>query len=188
MTEATVRSTSKLTIAANGLTLSRIVFAPVVAYLVLEQNPWWLTFTLTWILGITDRIDGDLARKTGPTKAGAFLDTLADKVLLLFLGYALVAQDAFGLIPMSIIAVREVAMMGYRAYWQRHGLSMPARQSGKYKAVIQGLAIVAAMFPPFEGDHILIDVLLWISVAITLYSAAQYIVDGRSALKADLKE
>ena len=174
---------SKFTLTANALTLSRIVFAPFVAALVLQMNPRWLTFVLTWILGITDRIDGDLARKIGPTKAGAFLDTLADKILLLFLGYALVIQGAFGIIPMSIIAVREVGMMIYRSYWQRYGLSLPARPSGKYKAVVQGLAIVAAMFPPLRGSHWVIDVMLWVAVAFTLVSAAQYIIDGQKALK-----
>lgn len=178
-----VQSMSKFTVTANLLTLSRIVFAPVVAALVLSENPSWLTFTLTWILGITDRIDGDLARKSGPTKAGAFLDTLADKVLLLFLGYALVIQGAFFWLPMTIIAFREVAMMIYRSYWQRYGLSLPARPSGKYKAVVQGLAIVAAMFPPFGGDHIAINILLWIAVAFTLVSALQYVLDGQKALK-----
>ncbi len=174
---------SKFTVTANLLTLSRIVFAPVVAFLVLQENPSWLTFALTWILGITDRIDGDLARKSGPTKAGAFLDTLADKILLLFLGYALVSQGAFFWLPMTIIAIREVGMMVYRSYWQRYGLSLPARPSGKYKAVVQGLAIVAAMFPPFGGDHIAIDIMLWIAVAFTVVSALQYIVDGQKALK-----
>ena len=174
---------SKLTVYANLLTLSRIVFAPFVAFLVLQENPNWITFILTWILGITDRLDGDLARKTGPTKAGAFLDTLADKILLLFLGYALVIQGAFMLLPMTIIAVREVAMMVYRSYWQRYGLSLPARPSGKYKAVVQGLAIVAAMFPPLGGSHLVIDIMLWVAVAFTLVSAIQYVVDGRVALK-----
>ena len=183
MTEAAVsRVTSKWAVAANTLTLSRIAFAPIVAFMVLQKNPWWLTFWLGWVLGATDKLDGSLARQAEPTRTGAFLDTLADKVIVLFIGYALVIVGSFSWIPMTIIAVREIGMMGYRSYWSKYGLAMPARKSGKYKTFAQGIALSAGLFPPLENYPKVDDGLLWFAVVLTLFSAAQYIIDGRSAL------
>lgn len=170
-------------LAANSLTIARILGAPVLCLLVLSKNPWWLTFIFGWLLGATDLLDGILARKSAPTKAGAFLDPLADKVVVLLLGYTFVAIDRFGWIPITLIAVREVLIMVYRSYWGRRGLAIPARQSAKFKTLVQGVALSAALLPPLEPYPIVADVLLWIAVGFTWFSGLQYAIDGRSALR-----
>ena len=169
--------------AANSLTIFRFAFAPVLALLVLERNPWWLTFFLGWMLGATDVVDGSLARRANPTKLGAFLDPLADKVVVLAVGYALVAVDRFPLLPIAIITVREIGIQAYRSYWSRKGLAIPARRSAKYKTLIQGVALAAAMCPPLERVPWVADSLLWLAVAFTVVSGAQYLIDGRDALR-----
>jgi len=172
----------RLTRIANTLTIIRIVLAPILAAMVLYKNPWWLAFIFGWILAGTDKVDGVLARYGSPTRLGAFLDTLADKVLLLVVGWAIVYVDGIWWLPMAIISVREIGMMVYRTYWGKKGLAMPARQSGKYKAFMQGVALSAAMLPPLEPYPNVISFLIWVAVAFTLFSAGQYIVDGRAAL------
>ncbi len=167
---------------ANSLTIARIALAPLVAWLILYRNPWWFSCIFLFVLGLTDRVDGDIARKVGPTRRGAFLDTLADKVLLLFAGYALVVEGSFWWLPMTLIAIRELGMMAYRIYWSRFGLSVPARLSGKYKAIMQGFALLGAMFPPLEDRPDIVSMLLWVAVAFTVVSAVQYVLDGRKAL------
>lgn len=167
---------------ANGLSVIRIVFAPVLAFMVLHQNPSWSSFTFAWVLGSTDKLDGILARRSTPSRAGAFLDTVADKILLLVVGFAVAYVGAISWVPMILITIREVGMTIYRIYWSRHGLSMPARASGKYKAFIQGIAITSAMLPLLSDHRIVVDALMWIAVAFTYFSAFQYIADGRSAL------
>lgn len=170
-------------LAANGLTVLRIAMAPVLAFLVLVQNPWWLTFTIGWILGATDVVDGRLARRATPTRLGAFLDPLADKVVVLLVGYALVMIGRFDVLPIAIITVREVAIMAYRGYWSRGGLAIPARRSAKYKTLVQGIALAAAMFPPLEDRPWVADQLLWVAVVFTVVTGAMYVIDGRGALR-----
>lgn len=174
---------SRWALAANALTTFRFVMAPVLAALVAARNPWWVTFWLGWFLGFTDMLDGSLARRASPTRLGAFLDPLADKVVVLLVGFTLVGLDRFPLLPMAIIAVREVAIMVYRSYWTRRGLAIPARKSAKYKTLVQGVALAAAMCPPLEPYPWVADGLLWLAVVFTVVSGAQYFLDGRAALR-----
>ncbi len=175
--------TSRWALAANSLTIARIALAPVLAQLVASRNPWWLTFWMGWLLGATDVIDGSLARRATPTRLGAFLDPLADKVVVLLVGFTLVGIGRFPALPVVIIAVREVAIMVYRSYWGRRGLAIPARQSAKYKTLVQGVALAAALCPPLDPHPWVADGLLWLAVVFTLVSGLQYVLDGRDALR-----
>lgn len=174
---------SRYALAANGLTISRFLLSPVLAALVLERNPWWVTFWLGWALGATDVFDGRLARQAKPTKFGAFFDPLADKLVVLLTGFALVSIDRFPMLPMVLIAAREVGIMIYRSYWSRRGLAIPSRTSAKYKTFVQGIAIAAAMCPALDSALWIADTLLWLAVAFTLVTAAQYLMDGQDALR-----
>lgn len=175
--------TSRWALAANSLTIARIALAPVLAQLVATRNPWWLTFWMGWLLGATDVIDGSLARRATPTRLGAFLDPLADKVVVLLVGFTLVGIGRFPALPVVIIAIREVAIMVYRSYWGRRGLAIPARQSAKYKTLVQGVALAAALCPPLDPHPWVADGLLWLAVVFTLVSGLQYVLDGRDALR-----
>lgn len=174
---------SRYALAANALTISRFLLSPVLAALILQQNPWWLTFWLGWALGATDLFDGRLARQAAPTRFGAFFDPLADKLVVLLAGFALVSIDRFPLLPMVLITIREVGIMVYRSYWGRRGLSIPARTSAKYKTFIQGIAIAAAMCPALDSALWVADALLWLAVVFTLGTAVQYMMDGQDALR-----
>lgn len=175
--------TSRWALAANSLTVARIALAPVLALLVASRNPWWVTFWMGWLLGATDVIDGSLARRATPTRMGAFLDPLADKVVVLLVGFTLVGIGRFPALPVVIIAIREVAIMAYRSYWGRRGLAIPARQSAKYKTLVQGVALAAALCPPLDPHPWVADGLLWLAVVFTLVSGMQYVLDGRDALR-----
>ncbi len=173
---------SRAAIAANVLTISRFFLAPVLALLILDANPTWLNFTLGWAMGATDFFDGKLARNAAPTKFGAFFDPLADKLVVLLAGFALVHIGRFPLWPMIVILIREVGIQVYRSYWSRRGLAIPARRSAKYKVFIQGIAIAAAMLPLLDRALWVADVLLYVSVVFTVVTAVQYLLDGRDAM------
>ncbi|MGH1505687.1 MAG: CDP-alcohol phosphatidyltransferase family protein [Acidimicrobiales bacterium] len=174
---------SRYALAANALTIGRLLLAPVLALLVLERNPWWLTFVLGWVLGATDLFDGRLARNATPTRFGAFFDPLADKAVVLLTGYAVATYHGDWWLPMAIITVREVAIQGYRSYWSRRQLAIPARTSAKYKTFVQGLALAAAMCPLFDDAFWVATALLWLAVAFTVVTGLQYVLDGRDALR-----
>ena len=96
---------------------------------------------------VTDGVDGYLARRHGTTRSGAFLDPLADKVLVLGAMVALVAKGVFWWLPVALIAVREVGISAYRSLLGRRGISVPARGLAKVKTVVQEVAVGFALLP-----------------------------------------
>ena len=147
------------------------------------KNPTTWAAAIFWtILAFSDGIDGYLARRHGTTRSGAFLDPLADKVLVLGAMCALVAAGRFWIVPVALIGVREVAISVYRTQLGRQGLAVPARFSGKVKTVVQEFAVAAALFPITGSYHLAAVILLWAAVALTWVSGAQYLLDGRGAV------
>ena len=172
--------------AANLLTIARIVGSPFLFWLILDARDdlgaSWAAFVLGWVLGATDFLDGPLARRRGTiSRSGAFLDPIADKLVVLGSMWALIEVGRYAWLPVAIIAVREFGITGFRSYWARQGLSVPARKSGKYKTFVQGLAIAFALMPPLRTEDLFLDVCLWIAVAFTVWSGAEYLIDGRDA-------
>lgn len=171
---------------ANALTIARIVFAPPLFAIILladeHKGASWFAFALGFVIALTDNFDGKLARRWGTTRSGAFLDPLADKIVVLGVSLCLVIVDRYFWVPVAIIAMRELAISGWRARWARRGLAIPARRSAKYKAVVQGIALLAAVLPPLEHHALPIGILLWIAVAFTVVTGLQYAFDGQRAL------
>jgi CDP-diacylglycerol--glycerol-3-phosphate 3-phosphatidyltransferase len=107
---------------------------------------------------------------------------LADKILVLSAMFTLVNRDIFWIVPVLIIAVREVGISMYRVVVGAKGVSMPASKLAKYKTLFQQLSVGFAVFP-FISDHAdwLWLSLLWLSVVLTAVSGAQYIWRARRA-------
>jgi CDP-diacylglycerol--glycerol-3-phosphate 3-phosphatidyltransferase len=153
--------------------------------MVLSDGPAWPAFALWVMVTITDVADGVVARRQGATRSGAFLDPLADKVLVLGVMFALVANDHLWWLPVALIAVRELAVSAYRSWAGRRGISVPARPWAKVKTVVQDVAVAVALVPQ-TGDawHGFVNGLLWVAVALTLVTGAQYLADGRQVARA----
>ncbi len=81
------------------------------------------------------------------TSAGAFLDPLADKVLVLGAMFTLVSIGVFWVVPVIIIAARELVISVYRVIVGGRGISVPASKLGKYKTVCQQMAVGFALLP-----------------------------------------
>lgn len=166
---------------ANMITILRLILSPVLLVMIVQEPTSWAAAAFWTVLAFSDGIDGHLARRHGATRSGAFLDPLADKVLVLGALFALVAAGRFWIVPVVLIAVREVAISVYRTQLGRQGLAVPARTLGKIKTVVQEFAVAFALFP-ITGDYRMVAVAtLWIAVALTWASGAQYLLDGRSA-------
>ena len=170
---------------ANVVTVLRFLLAPLVIVLVAEVGPNWGLFVFFALLAGSDLLDGYLARRTGPSRAGAFLDPLADKVLVLGTMFALVAWGSFSWLPVTIIAVREVAISVYRSLVGRHGVSVPARPLAKLKTFCQALAAGFALMPPVASDVSWLPIgVLWLAVVLTVVSGAQYLLEARGVADA----
>jgi CDP-diacylglycerol--glycerol-3-phosphate 3-phosphatidyltransferase len=172
---------SALATPANFVTVLRLLIAPVLFAMIADHAATWPSFLLWTALAATDGIDGIIARRHGTTRSGAFLDPLADKVLVLGAMFALVAADLFPLVPVIIIAVREIAISLFRVQLGRSGLAVPARSTAKVKTLLQALAVGAALMPILTSYWWIANALLWASVFMALFSGFQYLRDGRRA-------
>ena len=130
----------------------------------------------------SDGLDGLVARRHGATRSGAFLDPLADKVLVLGALSSLAAIGEVSWWPVAVIAAREVAMSAYRSYAARRGVSVPARPTAKLKTLVQDAAVLSA-FLPLTGHHRgFVATMLWVAVALTVWTGIEYLHDGRRLL------
>jgi CDP-diacylglycerol--glycerol-3-phosphate 3-phosphatidyltransferase len=166
---------------ANLITVSRIVLSPVMFLVIPDhERGSWLAFGLWFVLCVSDGVDGYLARRHGTTASGAFLDPLADKVLVLGAMFVLVKHGVFPLLPVAIIAAREFVISVYRTFVASKGVSIPASQLAKWKTLFQQLAVGFALWPWFAVDASWWWLsLLWIAVVLAVASGAQYLYYSR---------
>jgi CDP-diacylglycerol---glycerol-3-phosphate 3-phosphatidyltransferase len=166
---------------ANLVSVSRVLIAPFMFVLIPDEpGGSWVAFALWFLLCCTDGIDGYLARRHGSTTVGAFLDPLADKVLVLGAMFFLVSNDTYSIIPVAIIAARELAISLYRTFVGSKGISVPASKIAKLKTLTQQLSVGFAIAPLTSLDaKWLWNGLLWISVALALISGGQYMWRAR---------
>ncbi len=171
---------SALMTPANAITGVRLLATVPVVLLIVNLGVSWVTAAVWIAVASTDFLDGWIARRQGATTSGAFLDPLADKVLVIG---ALASMAAVALIswwPVVLIAGREVTISVYRSAVARHGVSVPARPLAKLKTASQDAAIGLILLPPTGLYHRWVgQTLLWVSVALALISGAQYLLDSR---------
>jgi CDP-diacylglycerol--glycerol-3-phosphate 3-phosphatidyltransferase len=171
---------------ANLVTLLRLLLSPVLFAMVLAAEDRggvsWGAFLLGLVLAASDLVDGVLARRRGTvSRWGAFLDPFADKVVVIGVAVCLVMVDRYAWLPVALLAVREGVITLYRLWFVRRGLAVPARRSAKWKTTVQGAALLIAVLPPIEDADWLVTSSLWVAVAFTLVTGAQYLADGSRA-------
>ncbi|HEX6656918.1 MAG TPA: CDP-diacylglycerol--glycerol-3-phosphate 3-phosphatidyltransferase, partial [Ilumatobacter sp.] len=161
---------------ANAITVGRLLLSPLMFLVIPEDDQGsWIAFGLWFVLCVSDFIDGYLARRHGATSSGAFLDPLADKVLVLGAMFTLVARDVFPLLPVAIIAAREFIISIYRTVAGSKGVSVPASRMGKWKTFVQQLAVGFALWPWFADAEWFWTALLWAAVVLSVLSGVRYL-------------
>ena len=170
---------SALATPANAVTVVRLLIAPLLFAMVASDGASWAAFAFWVVLASTDGLDGWIARRHGTTRSGAFLDPLADKVLVLGVMWALVQTDIFWWLPVLVIAVREIGISLYRSWEGRRGISVPARPWAKVKTVVQQVAVAFALLPLTTDEPVVASVALWAGVVLALVTGAQYLLDAR---------
>jgi len=153
---------------------------PLMVLLLVDGIPgarWW-AFAVFVVACATDSIDGWLARSRGQvTIAGAFLDPLADKLLISAVLVSLVeTQEVAAWVAMVIIA-REFAVTGLRLVAAAEDVIISAGRFGKAKAFSQNVALAAIIVPGVAAPAE--DVLLGIALVLTVLSGAHYFLVAR---------
>ena len=179
MTEAPPNRRNPLSTAPNLLTVIRICLAPFLVAAIL-QGKFGLSFALFVVAGVTDALDGVLARVLKQrTALGQYLDPVADKLLLSTLFLVLTIK---GLIPITITALvfgRDVGILVVAAilYTVIGRKEFPPSILGKANTVAQVTAVAAVLLFQIarpEWVRILRLVALDATVALTLASGLHY--------------
>lgn len=171
---------------ANALTVFRILLVPVFGWLLLGESGEDATLRF-WATGVfilamvTDRVDGDLARKKGlVTDFGKVTDPIADKALM---GMAFVGLSLLGELPWWVtilVLLREWGVTALRFIVIRHGV-MPASRGGKLKTALQSFSLTLYVLPlwVFPLDSLwraLAVVTMVLAVLVTVATGLDYVL------------
>jgi cardiolipin synthase len=182
----------------NLLTYARIAAVPVVAACLYWQallggGLWlrWLALVIFIAAGVTDFLDGYLARAwQQQTALGRMLDPIADKLLVAACLLMLAVDGTiagWSLWAALIILCREILVSGLREFLAELRVSLPVTQLAKWKTVGQ-LVAIGFLLAGRAGDQVVPVVtpvgltLLWLSALLTLYTGLDYLRAGLSHL------
>jgi CDP-diacylglycerol--glycerol-3-phosphate 3-phosphatidyltransferase len=167
----------------NALTLLRILAVPVVVVALLGETPNGdeLAAAVFALAALTDGLDGYFARsRDAVTAFGKLMDPLADKLLITAALISLVSLGRLQAWVAMVIIAREIAVTGLRAIAAERGVVIAASWMGKLKTVLQIAAVFALIAT--NPAPVWVDVLLYLAVAATLISGADYFLGLRRRL------
>ena len=166
----------------NLITLSRILLGAIIFVLLTRTEMYWIALLLFFIASITDYFDGYLARRyNSVSQIGEILDPIADKVLIVFLLFAIsvnLTSYYIGFLSATIIA-REIWVGALRDFNARQHRSDATKVTflAKIKTTIQ-LTTISTYLIGLALNNMLVlligDILLFISFLVTIYTGMQY--------------
>ncbi len=183
----------------NKLTIFRVILIVPFVLLLLGGHQQWGWFTAIFggimeyvdyialaifiIASLTDLVDGKIARKYNlVTNFGKFMDPLADKLLVCA---ALIALVEMGRIPSWVVIViisREFIISGFRLIASDNNVVIAASYWGKFKTTFQ-MIMVCLMIANIPQIQLLTDIVMWISLALTVISLVDYLVKNKDVMK-----
>jgi len=178
----------------NILTYARIAAVPVVVGIIFWQSIFdgplwlrWVALVIFIVAGVTDFLDGYLARMWEQhSSLGRMLDPIADKLLVASCLLMLAAEETirgWTLLAAVVILCREILVSGLREYLAELRVSVPVTRLAKWKTSAQMVA-VGFLIAGEAGDRIVPVVseigivLLWASAILTLYTGYDYMRAG----------
>jgi cardiolipin synthase (CMP-forming) len=181
----------------NILTYGRVLAVPAVAGCLFWPSfafARWLALAIFITAGVTDFLDGYLARAwSQQSRIGRMLDPIADKLLVSAVLVMLAADhtiEGYSLAAAIIILCREILVSGMREYLAELKVSVPVSNVAKWKTTLQLVALGFLIAGP-SGDDIVPGVtmtglaLLWVSALLTLYTGWDYFRAGLKELVAE---
>ena len=167
----------------NVLTMLRILAVPVIVVALLDETPNGdaLAAAVFALAAFTDGLDGYIARRRREvTTFGKLMDPLADKLLVVATLVSLVSLNRLAAWVAMVIIARELAVTGLRALAAEQGVVIAASWLGKLKTILQVAAIFALII--WEPAPTAVDVLVYVAVAVTVISGADYFFGLRKRL------
>lgn len=186
----------------NLLTYARIVAVPLVVACmygqeILQGGVWlrWVALVLFIAAGVTDILDGYIARSWGQQSSfGRMLDPIADKLLVASCLLMLAADGTirgWSLWAAIVILCREILVSGLREYLAELRVSVPVTRLAKWKTSLQ-LVAIGFLLAGSAGDGVVAKhlgltfapvthiglILLWVSAVLTLYTGYDYFRAG----------
>ncbi|MDC1443576.1 CDP-diacylglycerol--glycerol-3-phosphate 3-phosphatidyltransferase [Gammaproteobacteria bacterium] len=166
----------------NILTFSRIILAAIIFTLLMTPDGYFLSLILFFIAGITDYLDGFLARKyNSVSQIGEILDPIADKILIVFVLFGLAINLSSYLIGFigSLIIMREIWVGALRDLNARNNKSDATKVTflAKIKTSIQLLALGIYLLGLTLDNMLLLvigDIILIMALLITIYTGFLY--------------
>ncbi len=173
----------------NLLTYGRILAVPLMvgSFFLSGDQARWIVFALFIVAGITDFLDGYVARAWAQqSRWGQMLDPIADKLLVSTSIVLLVAWDTITgitLIPAIVILCREILVSGLREFLGTARVSLPVTLLAKWKTGIQMVALALLIAGPAADKIISFTSLLgqagiWAAATITIYTGFDYFKAG----------
>ena len=182
----------------NALTLLRIAMIPVFVLVFYLPFSWsnYVACAIFTIAALTDLLDGYLARRLNQISTlGAFLDPVADKLMVAMVLVVLVQQDPRLILalPAAVIIGREITISALREWMAELGARSKVAVSifGKIKTVTQMISLGMLVYMhPFLGIPVyeLGMVLLYVAVILTLWSMFEYLYSAWPKLSESLKK
>ena len=177
----------------NALTTLRLLMVPFFGYALLvdggDSSGWrWVAYGLFVVAMITDKVDGDLARKHDlVTDFGKIADPIADKALtgMAFVGLSIIGELWWWVT--AVVLLREWGITLMRVWLIRTGVVLPAGRGGKLKTMVQTLALGLLVMPllQFTGGWAPVGEFFWgvgvvtmgVAVLLTVATGVDYVRD-----------
>ncbi len=170
----------------NALTLARILLVPVLVVALTVETPGGdaIAAAVFALAALTDGLDGYIARsRHSITTFGKVMDPVADKLMIAAALIALLSLDRVAAWVAMVIIAREFAVSGLRIAAGQQGVVIPASGLGKAKTIVQVLAVLA-LIAASDADAAWVLGLVYLMVAITVASGADYFLNFRRTLAA----
>jgi cardiolipin synthase (CMP-forming) len=163
----------------NALSLLRIVLTPMIAYAIV-QNHQALALGMMMVAGLTDMLDGAIARYFDQrTLVGAYLDPLADKLMLIS---AIVALFVSGKVPLFLflaVIFRDIIIVIGAILYEMvtHKLEMQPTFTSKATTFFQIVLVIVVLLAPLVAlPAWLQPAMVWLTFGITCISGIQYML------------
>lgn len=179
----------------NALTVFRVALVPVIVALFYVDGTWarWVAMALVVIAGISDYLDGYLARvRSEQSEFGRMLDPIADKLMVCALLVMLAAFDRLGpwtTLAAVLIVSREIAISGLREFMAGREVVVHVSRLAKWKTTIQMVAIGFAVVGDAGNFMLPMDAvvfaLMWVAAILTLITGYDYMRVGLAVVLRD---